>query len=75
MKYLPYVSIAFPIVDKRVSSHAFPLGHGVVGARVEVDQVQHVVDRLDDPQDVGLFQDGVQAIGEFPVSQHFQQSW
>ena len=74
MKYLPYVSIAFPIVDKCVSSHTFPLGHGVVGARVEVDQVQHVVDGLDDPQEVGLLQDGVQAIGEFPVGQDLEQS-
>ena len=74
MKYLPNVSIAFSIVDKCVSSHTFPLRYSIVGARVEVDQVQHVVDRLDDPQDVGLFQDGVQAIGELPVSQHFQQS-
>ena len=39
-----------------------------------MDQVQHVVDGLDDPQEVGLLQDGVQAIGEFPIGQNLEQS-
>jgi hypothetical protein len=38
-----------------------------------VDQVEHVVDGLDDAQEVGLGQDGVQAVGELPVGQDLEQ--
>ena len=71
----PYVGISFSVVDKRILSNAFPFRNSVISAGVEVDQVQHVVDGLDDPQDVRLLQDGVQTIGELPISPDFGKSW
>ncbi len=68
----PYVRIALAIVDEGVRPHPFPLGDGVVGAGVDVNQVEHVVDGLDDPQEVRLLQDGVQPVGELPVGQNFE---
>ena len=71
------VSVANSIVHEAVAAEALVVGDGVVGAGVEVDQVDHVEDGLQEPQDVLVVADaGVKTreeLGEVSVLQQPRQ--
>ena len=71
------VGIAGPIVHEAVAAEALVVGDGEVGAGVEVDQVDHIEDGLEEPQDVLVVADaGVKTreeLGEVSVLQQPRQ--
>ena len=72
------VCVANPIVHEAVAAETLVVGDGEVGAGVKVDQVDHVEDGLEEPQDVLVVADaGVKTreeLGEVSVLQQPRQS-